>query len=153
MSSTPSFADLVAEPQPPSLTDALAEVAEIDKRLAALNAEVDELKKRRGDLEDAAIQAMIDQRLDGVKVAGRSWRVEYDHFVSVGEERKELVMRAAKAAGVDSELVTVNTARLKSLLKEMSEGKDARAKYSDGTPFEGIVGEHVAPRLRHRAAG
>lgn len=143
MSSTPSSADSL------SLTDALAQVAEIDKRLSALNAEIDDLKKERTALEEVAVQAMIDQRLDGVKVAGRSWRIDYDHYVSVGEERKELVMRAAKAAGVDAELISVNTARLKSLLKEMSAGNDPRGRYSDGTPFEGIVGEHVAPRLRH----
>ena len=132
-----------------SLTEALEKVAEIDKKLAALNAEVDDLKKQRGTIEEVAIQAMIDQRLDGCKVAGRSWRIDYDHYVSVGEERKELVLRAAKAAGLDAELVSVNTARLKSLLREMSDGRDSRARYSDGTPFEGIVGEHVAPRLRH----
>lgn len=143
MSSTASSADS------PSLTEALAKVAEIDKALAALNAQIDDLKKERTALEEVAVQAMIDQRLDGVKVAGRSWRIDYDHYVSVGEERKELVMRAAKAAGLDAELISVNTARLKSLLKEMADGRDARARYSDGTPFEGIVGEHVAPRLRH----
>ena len=148
MSSTASFEDLV-KPEPLSLTELLEKVAQIDKRLGVLNAEVDDLKKDRTTLEEAAVQAMIDQRLDGVKVAGRSWRIDYDHYVSVGEERKELVMRAAKAAGLDAELISVNTARLKSLLKEMAEGRDSRARYSDGTPFEGIVGEHVAPRLRH----
>jgi hypothetical protein len=67
----------------------------------------------------------------------------------VPEDRKELVMRAAKAAGFAEAIATVNTARLKSLLKELAAGKDARSPYSDGTPFEGLLSEHVAPRLRH----
>jgi hypothetical protein len=133
----------------PPLQSALAEIAEIDKKLVSLNGDIDELKERRASLEEAAIREMNDQRLDGVKVAGRSWRIEHDHFMSVSEDRKELVMRAAKAAGIAEAIATVNTARLKSLLKEMSAGRDARGLYSDGTPFEGLVAEHVAPRLRH----
>lgn len=132
-----------------TLQSALAEIAEIDKRLAKANGEIDELKERRASLEEAAIREMTAQRLDGVKVAGRSWRVEHDHFMSVPEDRKELVMRAAKQAGFAEAIASVNTARLKSLLKEMAAGKDARSPYSDGTPFEGLLSEHVAPRLRH----
>ncbi len=139
----------------PSLTDALAEIAEIDKKVAKLNGEVDGLKERRETLERIAVKAMAEQRLDGVKVAGRSWRVEHDHYFSVPAERRDLVLRAAKAAGIDDALITVNTARLKSLLKEQSKDRDAdpRQAYSDGTPFEGLVGEFVAPRLRHVTVG
>jgi hypothetical protein len=139
----------------PSLTDALAEIAEIDKTVARLNGEVDGLKERRETLERIAVKAMAEQRLDGVKVAGRSWRVEHDHYFSVPAERRDLVLRAAKAAGIDDALITVNTARLKSLLKEQSKDRDAdpRQAYSDGTPFEGLVGEYVAPKLRHVTVG
>jgi hypothetical protein len=139
----------------PSLTDALAEIAEIDKHVAKLNGEVDGLKERREALERIAVKAMAEQRLDGVKVAGRSWRVEHDHYFSVPAERRDLVLRAAKAAGIDDALITVNTARLKSLLKEQSKDRDAdpRQAYSDGTPFEGLVGEFVAPKLRHVTVG
>jgi hypothetical protein len=144
MSLNPSFADTE-----PTLQSALAEIAEIDKKLTRLNGDIDELKERRASLEEAAIREMSEQRLDGVKVAGRSWRVEHDHFMSVPEDRKALVMRAAKAAGFAEAIATVNTARLKSLLKELAAGKDARSPYSDGTPFEGLLSEHVAPRLRH----
>jgi hypothetical protein len=139
----------------PSLTDALAEIAEIDKQVAKLNGEVDGLKERRETLERIAVKAMAEQRLDGVKVAGRSWRIEHDHYFSVPAERRDLVLRAAKAAGIDDALITVNTARLKSLLKEQSKDRDAdpRQAYSDGTPFEGLVGEFVAPKLRHVTVG
>ena len=145
----PSFADT----QAPLLQSALAEIAEIDREVAVLNNKLDELKSRRSELEELAIREMNDQRLDGVKVAGRSWRVDYDHYMSVPDARKEVVMRAAEAAGVKDALISVNTARLKALLKEMAAGKDARGLFSDGTPFEGLVGEHVAPRLRHVTTG
>jgi hypothetical protein len=133
----------------PTLQSALAEIAEIDKKLARLNGDIDELKERRASLEEVAIREMSEQRLEGVKVAGRSWRVEHDHFMSVPEDRKELVMRAARQAGFAEAIASVNTARLKSLLKELAAGRDARSPYSDGTPFEGLLSEHVAPRLRH----
>ena len=138
-----------SEASAPTLQSALAEIAEIDKTLARLNGEIDELKERRASLEEAAIREMSEQRLDGVKVAGRSWRIEHDHYMSVSEDRKELVMRAAKQAGFAEAIASVNTARLKSLLKELAAGRDARSPYSDGTPFEGLLSEHVAPRLRH----
>ena len=133
----------------PTLQSALAEIAEIDKKLARLNGDIDELKERRASLEEVAIREMSERRLEGVKVAGRSWRVEHDHFMSVPEDRKELVMRAARQAGFAEAIASVNTARLKSLLKELAAGRDARSPYSDGTPFEGLLSEHVAPRLRH----
>lgn len=129
----------------------LAEITDIDKKVAALNAEVDSLKERRTALERLAVEDMTEQRLDGVKVAGRSWRIEWDHSMSVSQDRRDAVLEAARAAGCEDALVTVNTARLKSLLKEMAKdaGKDARTPFSDGTPFAGIVGEFVQPRLRH----
>lgn len=98
---------------------------------------------------------MTTQRLDRVGVAGRSWRVEYDHFCSVSEARKAAVMEAAQKAGIADTLTTVNTAKLKAVLKEMGKaaGKDASALFSEGTVFEGLVGEHVAPRLRHATTG
>lgn len=75
--------------------------------------------------------------------------------MSVPEARKEEVMEAAKKAGCLAELTSVSTVRLKSLLKEMAKeaGKDARSSYSDGTPFAGIVGEFVQPKLRHLTVG
>jgi hypothetical protein len=140
----------------PSLTDALAEIAEIDKTVARLNGEVDGLKERRETLERIAVKAMTEARLDGVKVAGRSWRIEHDHYFSVPADRRDVVMRAARAAGIPEDAVTmVNTSRLKTLLKERAKDadRDPRQAYSDGTPFEGLVGEFVAPKLRHVTVG
>jgi hypothetical protein len=64
-------------------------------------------------------------------------------------------MRAAEKEGLLETVTSVNTARLKALLTERAKeaGTDARALFSDGTAFEGIVGEYVAPRLSSVAAG
>lgn len=133
----------------------LAEIADIDRQMVEVNDRLDTLKKRRSHLEKLAIEEITTQRLDGVRAAGRSWRIEWEHSMSVPEARKEAVMEAARQAGCDAELTSVNTARLKSLLKEMAKeaGRDARLSFSDGTPFEGLVGEYVQPKLRHLTVG
>lgn len=116
---------------------------------------MDALKERREHLERLAVEEMTTQRLDGVRVAGRSWRVEWDHYVSVNEDNRKAVLEAAKERGWDAALTTVNTARLKALLKEAAKaaGTDARTPFTEGTSFKGLVGEHVAPRLRHTTVG
>ena len=133
------------------LQSALAEISTIDKEVAGLNDQIDKLKSRRGKLEEIALEEMTTQRLDGVKAAGRSWRIEWSHSFSAPEARKEQVMEAARRAGLLDEVTTVNTARLKALLVEQGKaaGKDARQPYSVGTEFEGLVGEFVRPTLRH----
>lgn len=129
----------------------LAEIADLDKQLVALNDQIDKVKERRDSLESLAVEELLTQRLDGVKVAGRSWRVEWTHSFSAPEARKEAVMEAAKKAGLLEAVTTVNTARLKTLLTEKAKeaGRDARQPYSAGTEFEGVVGEYVRPVLRH----
>jgi len=133
----------------------LAEIAELDRQIKELDGQVDALKKRRTHLEKIAIEEMQGQRLDGVRVAGRSWRVEWDHSCSVTEGTKEAVMEAARKAGCLDQLTSVNTARLKAVLKEQAKeaGTDASQPWSAGTPFEGLVGEYVQPRLRHVSVG
>jgi hypothetical protein len=133
------------------LQSALAEIGGIDKAIAELNDRIDELKKRRDHLEGIAIEEMTTQRLDGVKAAGRNWRIEWTHSFSAPEARKEAVMEAARRAGLLDAVTQVNTSRLKSLLAERAKeaGTDASLPYSVGTEFEGLVGEYVAPKLRH----
>jgi len=136
-----------------SLHAVLAEISELDKQLAALNDQIDKVKERRDSLESIAVEELTTQRLDGVKVAGRSWRVEWTHSFSAPEARKEAVMEAARKAGLLDAVTTVNTARLKTLLTEKAKeaGTDSRQPYSAGTEFEGLVGEYVRPVLRHRS--
>lgn len=134
-----------------TLHSVLAEITELDKQLVALNDQIDKVKERRDSLEAIAVEELTTQRLDGVKVAGRSWRVEWTHSFSAPEARKEAVMEAARKAGLLDAVTTVNTARLKALLVERAKeaGMDARQPYSTGTEFEGVVGEYVRPVLRH----
>ena len=133
------------------LQRALAEISELDAKIKGLNDQIDELKERRGHYEGVAVEEMLTQRLDGVKAAGRSWRIEFAHRFSAPEARKEAVMDAARRAGLLDAVTQVNTARLKSLLTERAKeaGTDSRRLYSDGTEFEGLVGEYVQPVLRH----
>lgn len=135
-----------------TLHSVLAEIGEIDKQLVALNDQIDKIKERRDALEAIAVEELTTQRLDGVKAAGRSWRVEWTHSFSAPEARKEAVMEAARKAGLLDAVTTVNTARLKTLLTEKAKeaGTDPRQPYSAGTEFEGVVGEYVRPVLRHR---
>ena len=60
-------------------------------------------------------------------------------------------MEAARSAGLLEAVTQINTARLKALLTERAKeaGRDASLPYSAGTEFEGIVSEHVAPKLMH----
>jgi hypothetical protein len=141
--------------EPAALQSALAEISAIDKKVAEKNHEIDELKTRRDYLEKVAVEEMQTQRLDGVRAAGRSWRVEWVHGCSVPEARKEAVMDAARSAGLLDAVTQVNTARLKALLAERAKaaGRDASRAYSEGTEFEGLVGEFIAPKLRHVTVG
>lgn len=134
------------------LQSALADIAEIDKEIAQVSDTLDRLKKRRNSLEAIAVEEMTTQRLEGVKVAGRSWRIEWQHLFSAPEARKDAVMEAARKAGLLDKVTTISTTRLKALLTERAKeaGTDARQPYSEGTEFAGVVGEHVRPVLRHR---
>jgi hypothetical protein len=135
------------------LHNALAEISEIDKKMVALNGELDKLKERRDSLEEIAVEELTTQRLDGVKTAGRNWRVEWTHSFSAPEARREAVMEAARKAGLLDAVTMVNTARLKALLVERAKeaGTDPRQPFSAGTEFDGLVGEYVRPVLRHRS--
>jgi hypothetical protein len=136
-----------------SLHAVLGEITDIDKKIVELEDEVDKLKARRESLAEIAVEELTTQRFDGLKVAGRSWRVEWTHSFSAPEARKEAVMEAAKKEGLLGEVTSVNTTRLKTILIERGKaaGKDERRPYSEGTVFEGLVGEFVKPVLRHRS--
>lgn len=132
------------------MSSALEQIAEIDREVDVLELKIKELSKRRAALEEVAVEGMTAGRLDGVRVAGRSWRIEWEHSVSATANADE-VIAAAKAVGKGNALLTVNTSRLKSLLKELAKeaGRDARLPWADGTPFAGMVSEFVRPVLRH----
>jgi hypothetical protein len=137
------------------LSTALEQISQIDREIDEVELTVKTLKKRRESLANIAVEEMTAGRLDGVRVAGRSWRVEWDHSVSATAEKQDAILAAAREAGIEAQLVGVNTTRLKSLLKEMSKaaGRDARDPWADNTPFAGIVSEFIRPVLRHVTVG
>ena len=99
------------------------------------------LKATREQYAAKAVEEMQLARVDGVKVAGRSWRVAYDHFASVPKDKQEELLEAAASIGLLDAVRGVNTAGLKSLLREMAAGRDARELHSAGTVCEGLVSE------------
>jgi hypothetical protein len=141
--------------QDSALSTALEKISQIDREIDVAELAVKELKKRRESLAEIAVEEMTAGRLDGVRVAGRSWRVEWDHSVSATAENKDAVLAAARAAGMEKQLIGVNTSQLKSVLKEMHKaaGKDAREPWAEGTAFAGLVSEYVRPVLRHVTVG
>jgi hypothetical protein len=137
------------------LSNALEQIAQIDREIDTAELTVKELKKKRDRLAELAVEEMTAGRLDGVRVAGRSWRVEWEHSISATADNKDAVLAAVRAAGMESQLLGVNTSQLKTVLKEMHKaaGKDARQPWADGTPFAGLVSEYVRPVLRHLTVG
>ena len=148
-----SFAQ--ATEQDSALSTALEKISLLDREIDGAELVVKELKKKRDVLANIAVEEMTAGRLDGVRVAGRSWRVEWDHSVSATADNKDAVLAAARAAGMEAQLLGVNTSQLKSVLKEMHKaaGKDAREPWADGTAFAGLVSEFVRPVLRHVTVG
>jgi hypothetical protein len=133
------------------LSSSLEQIAEIHQQIGVLEIEIKELKKKRDALEAVAVEELLAGRLDSVRVAGKSWRVEWVHSVNATGEQQDAILAAARTAGMDQQLVGVNTTRLKAVLKEMAKaaGKDVRTPWADGTPFAGLVSEYVRPELRH----
>jgi hypothetical protein len=137
------------------LSSALEQITQIDREIDAAELTVKELKKKRDRLAELAVEEMTAGRLDGVRVAGRSWRVEWEHSISATADNKDAVLAAVRAAGMEAQLIGVNTSQLKTVLKEMHKaaGRDARQPWADGTPFAGLVSEYVRPVLRHLTVG
>lgn len=148
-----TFCDATSEAN--TLSSALEQITAIDREIDAAELKVKELKKRRDVLASLAVEEMTSGRLDGVRVAGRSWRVEWEHSVTATGESQDLILAAARAAGMEKQLVSVNTSRLKALLRELAKekGGDPRQPWAEGTPFAGVVSEYVRPVLRHLSVG
>jgi len=137
------------------LSALLERVTELDKQIGTLSAQVEDLQRQRAQIEGLAVEEMRSQRLDGVRVAGRSWRVEEALRLSVSKDRRDAVLEAARAAGIEDAITTVATPTLKAWLVERAKeaGRDSGRPFSAGTPFEGLVGEFVELKLRHLTVG
>lgn len=137
------------------LSALLEEITNLDRQIGTVSAQLDDLKKRRASLEQVAVEDMKTQRLDGVRVAGRSWRVEESLHLSVPKDRRDAVLEAARAVGIEDAITTVATTTLKAWLVERAKeaGRDAGASFASGTPFDGLVGEYTELKLRHVSVG
>lgn len=137
-----------------TLVSTLERIEAIDLQVGELESRIAELKKQRGSLESLALEEMAAARMDrGVPAGGRSWRVEWEHSMSVAKDCLPQVMDALRAEGALDALLTVNTTTLKSWLKDRAKeaGRDARQPFTAGTALDGLVGEYVRPVLRHTA--
>ena len=141
---------------PADLSARLTEVTTLDAEIKALEDQVAKLKKKREHLERLCVEDLTISGIDGIKVAGRTWRVSWEHSLSATAANRDQLIAAAQEFGIDPESITqINTARLKAIIKEIAEsqGKDVREKWTTGTALEGLAGEYVAPRLRFVTTG
>ena len=149
------FLSDLTTPQQNKLSEVLKRIKKIDEEIGTVNAQLKLLKGERSKLEHWACEEMQTQNFDGIRSAGRSWRVQEELRLSVSKDRRDAVLKAAEEVGIKDEITTVSTATLKAWLQEKAAagGTDASGGYSNGTPFEGLVGEFVESKLRHTTVG
>lgn len=134
-----------------NLAQLLEEIRDLDLKIGEVSGRLDDLKAQREGLERYACAAMESSGLKGVRVAGRSWRIEEALRLSVNKEQRDAVLAAARSIGIDDAITTVATPTLKSWLIERAKeaGREAGSSFTAGTPFAGLVGEFVEKKLRH----
>jgi len=145
----------LAPEQHKGLSDILEKITEIDGEIGTTSALLKNQKAKRAALEKLAVEELAKSRLDGVKVAGRSWRVSKELRLSVAKESRSAVMDAAKSVGIEEEITTVSVPTLKAWIVEQAKeaGKDAGSSFIKGTPFDGLVGEFIETKIRHTTVG
>lgn len=132
------------------LTRTLEDIVAIDAEINAAEESLKELKRRRRSLAAIAVEDISTQRLERVSVAGRSWRLKENLHLSVPKDRRDAVLEAARAVGIEDAITTVATTTLKAWLEERAKeaGREAGLPFTAGTPFEGLVSEFVETELR-----
>ena len=135
-----------------TLVKTLEEIEVIDAQIDGVEDSLKELKRKRAKLEELALEEMTAARMErGVPAGARTWRVQWEHSMSVRKDKSDDVMAALRAEGVLDGMLDVSTAKVKTWLIERAtnEKRDARASYVDDTPLAGLVSEFVRPVLRH----
>lgn len=135
-----------------TLVRTLEEIEGIDSQIDGVEESLKELKRKRAKLEELALEEMTAARMErGVPAGARTWRIQWEHSMSVKKDRLDDVMAALKGEGVLEGMLDVSTAKVKSWLTERAtkEQRDARGSYVDNTPLAGMVSEFVRPVLRH----
>lgn len=130
----------------------LEAIEAIDKELAKADDVVKELKRRRMALEEIAVEQMAAARMErGVPAGGRTWRIQWEHSMSVTKEKAKELMDYLRSEGVLEGFLDISTTKVKSWLieKATQEKRDPKSSYVAGTPVEGLVSDYVRPVLRH----
>jgi hypothetical protein len=136
----------------PQLSALLEQIAAIQSQKEKIEAELKSVNKCLKELEALAVEQLALSGLDGVRAAGKSWFVREFFSVSIPTENKERVLEIASEAC--PELVSVNTASLKSWLIEERRSQDGTdGRLAEGTPFAGLISEFREMRLSHRTLG
>lgn len=131
------------------LSELLAKVADAMARKAKIAAELKEANKELDELEQLAVEQIKLSGLDLVRVAGKSWSVREEFYVSIPSATKDKVLEVAKEKC--PEMISVSTSSLKSWLKDnRTEGSE---NLTDGTPFAGLLSEHRELKLAHVTVG
>jgi uncharacterized small protein (DUF1192 family) len=134
------------------LSQLLERVAALQAEKDRVSAELAKVNKELKGVESLAVEQLSLSGLDGVRAAGKSWFVREFFAVSIPAENKERVLEIASEAC--PELVSVNTASLKSWLMEERRATDGTdGGLAEGTPFAGLISEFREMRLSHRTLG
>lgn len=133
----------------PQLATILGKVSTLIEQKSRLSAELKATNKELGELEQLAIEQIKLLGLDLVRVAGKSWSVREEFYVSIPKENAERVMEIAKTEC--PEMISVSTTSLKAWLKENR--KEGSETLADGGPFAGLLSEHRELKLAHMTVG
>ena len=128
-------------------------LARVVEQQTARNEQAAKLKamdKELERLESQAAEQLGASGLDGCRVAGKTWWIDEALRLTVVGADREKLLEAAKAEKLE-DAVTLNTATLKTWLKERSEQNGCSLEDAvKGTRFDGLVGQYVEIRLRSR---
>lgn len=133
------------------LAEVLARVAELLEEKDRIAVEAKKVNKELDELEQLAVEQMSLAGLDGVRAAGKSWGFRESFQVSIPAECKDEVLKIAQR--VCPEYIGVNTASLKSWLREQRRDSGGEGGLAFGTPFEGLICECREVKLSHRVLG
>ena len=127
------------------LANIVKERAEKDQMAGVVKA----MEKKIEEMESLASEQIAASGLDKCRVAGKTWWVDQTLLLSVSKGNRDAVLAAARAEGIEDELLTINTATLKAWLVERCKASESDlSAASSGTAFAGLVSEFVKVRLR-----
>jgi hypothetical protein len=135
-----------------TLVRTLEEIEAIDKEIAVVDETLKEMKRRRAKLEEIALEEMAAARMErGVPAGGRTWRVQWEHSMSVTKEKSKELLEVLRREGVLDGFLDISTTKVKTWLIEKAtlEKKDPKGSYVAGTTVDGLVSDYVRPVLRH----